>query len=39
MNNKVKILGSEYSIEEVEQIDKNKRILGEIDYPSHYSLI
>ncbi len=29
---KVKIMATEYKIEEVEQIDKNKRILGEIDY-------
>ena len=30
--NKVKIMATDYKIEEVEQIDKNRRILGEIDY-------
>lgn len=30
--NKVKIMATDYKIEEVEQIDKDRRILGEIDY-------
>lgn len=30
--NKVKIMATEYTVLEVEQIDKGKRILGEIDY-------
>lgn len=29
---KVKIMATEYKVIEVEQIDKNKRVLGEIDY-------
>lgn len=29
---KVKIMATDYKIEEVEQIDKDRRILGEIDY-------
>lgn len=29
---KVKILATEYKIEEVEQIDKYQRLLGQIDY-------
>lgn len=28
----LKILASEYEVIEVEQIDKNRRVLGEIDY-------
>ncbi len=30
--NKVKIMATEYTVLEVEQIDKGKRVLGEIDY-------
>ncbi|MEG1705057.1 MAG: hypothetical protein RR290_00590 [Clostridia bacterium] len=29
---KIKIMATEYEIQEVEQIDKFKRLLGEIDY-------
>lgn len=28
----INILGLEYKIEEVEQVDKNQRLFGEIDY-------
>lgn len=32
MEQKIKILGIEYELEEVEQVDKNQRLFGEINF-------